>query len=106
VLVLIVAGARADPSAATVGLALLYAVLRSAGAVTGRVVAGRLRPTGERGGPRLPVLPPGVFGVALALNAVRAAGPDMTAVLTVVVLGTIATDLVAGLGGRGEAASE
>ena len=43
------------------------------------------------------LLSPGVFGVALALNIVRVAGPDAGVLLTIVVLGTIGSEMTAEL---------
>ena len=45
--------------------------------------------------PALHLLPPGVFGVAFALNAVGAVGADASMLLAVVVVGTIGSELVA-----------
>ena len=98
VLVLVVAGARAEFSLASSALAAVYVVLRTAGKLFGGAIVGRISGAPE---PRLfglHLLSPGVFGVALALDAVRAAGPVLSVLLTVVVLGTIGSELVAGLG--------
>ena len=98
VLVLVVAGARTEFSLASSALAAVYVLLRTAGKMLGGSVAGRIAGAVE---PRLfglHVLSPGVFGVALALDAVHAAGPDLDLLLTLVVLGTIGSELVAGLG--------
>jgi hypothetical protein len=43
----------------------------------------------------LHLLPPGVFGVALALNAAGVVGGDASMLLAAVVAGTIASELVA-----------
>ena len=43
----------------------------------------------------LHLLPPGVFGVGLALDAVSVIGTDATMLLAVVVMGTIGSELVA-----------
>ncbi len=56
---------------------------------------GRRRRAADAADSRL--LSPGVFGVALALNIVRAAGPDATVLLTIVVLGTIGSEIIAEL---------
>ncbi len=93
VLVLVVAGARAEFTATTLGLAGLYIVLRTIGRVLGASVATRLASTLPRDlGQRL--LTPGVFGVAFALNAVRAMGADASIVLAIAVAGTIGSELV------------
>ena len=72
----------------------LYAAARAAGKVAGSALASRVSPSFPKGaGWRL--LSPGVFGVAFALNARRAVGPDLALALDVVTLGTIAADLLA-----------
>jgi hypothetical protein len=94
VLVLLVAGARVDLSLASLGLGAGYLVLRVAGKLAGGLMAARL--VGVRA-PRhlgLTLLPPGVFGVAFALNAVRL-GADDALVLAAVVIGTIGSDILA-----------
>ena len=94
-LVLLVAGARTDPSVASFGLAAAYVLFRVLGKLTGGMAARRAA------GPRVPrdlglhLLSPGVFGVAFALNAARATGADASLLLTTVVVGTIGSELVA-----------
>jgi len=103
VLVLVIAGARTEFSLASSALAGVYVFLRTAGKLLGGAVAGRIAGLVE---PRLfglHLLTPGVFGVALALDAVRAGGADVDHLLTLVVLGTIGSELVAGLGRPHEA---
>jgi hypothetical protein len=95
VLVLLVAGARADLSSLTLALGAGYVVLRvaaqlAAGKVAGRVVGVKaLRDLGVH------LLPPGVFGVGFALNAVSVVGTDASMLLAAVVVGTIGSELVA-----------
>ena len=94
-LVLLVAGARTDPSVASFGLAAAYVLFRVLGKLTGGMAARRAA------GPRVPrdlglhLLSPGVFGVAFALNAARSIGADASLLLTTVVVGTIGSELVA-----------
>jgi hypothetical protein len=95
VLVLLVAGARADFSGPTFVLGGAYVVLRvvgqlAAGSVARRVVG--LNVTCDLG---LRLLPPGVFGVGFALSAVSVVGADASMLLAVVVVGTIGAELVA-----------
>jgi hypothetical protein len=104
VLVLVVAGARTDFSLATCAMAAVYAGLRAAGKVLGGSLAGRVVDAGQAQAFALPFLSPGVFGVALALNMVRATGPDTTILLTIVVLGTIGAELIAEIGRSRESA--
>jgi hypothetical protein len=98
VLVLIVAGARTDFSLVSSAIAAVYVSLRTGGKLLGGWMAARIAGTGEARALGLGLLSPGVFGVAFALAIVRAAGPDATIVLAVVVLGTIGSELVAELG--------
>jgi hypothetical protein len=95
VLVLLVAGARADLSGASLALGAAYLVLRVAGLLVGSTVA---RGASGVKVPRdlgLRLLPPGVFGVAFALNAVSVVGVDPSILLGAVVAGTIGSEFVA-----------
>jgi hypothetical protein len=95
VLVLLVAGARADLSAGAFALGAGYVLLRVAGQLAAGTVARRI--IGARA-PRdlgLHLLPPGVFGVGFALNAVSVVGADAATLLAAVVIGTIGAELVA-----------
>jgi hypothetical protein len=95
VLVLLVAGARADLSAAAFVLGAGYVVLRVAGQLAAGTVASRV--VGVRAPRDLGryLLPPGVFGVGFALNAVSVVGADSASLLAAVVVGTIGSQLVA-----------
>ncbi len=94
-LVLLVAGARADPSAASLGLAGAYVLLRVVGKLAGGTAARRAVGTRVPRDLGLHLLSPGVFGVAFALNAARAVGADASLLLTTVVVGTIGSELIA-----------
>jgi hypothetical protein len=97
VLVLIVAGARADLSPLTLTLAAAYVGLRTLARFAGGSVIHRLVPATSRD-LRLELVAPGVFGVAFALNASRAAATlaaDAPSVLSVVVVGTVLSDVLA-----------
>jgi len=97
VLVLIVAGARAELSTVTLALAVAYVCLRALGRFAGGSVVHRLAPATSRD-LRLELVAPGVFGVAFALNASRAAAAmtaDGPSVLSVVVVGTVLSDVLA-----------
>jgi hypothetical protein len=68
------------------------------------MITGRFAPLsalvrrGYRGLPAslgLTLVTPGIFGIALALNTVRSAGPQSELLLGVVVLGTIGSQLIA-----------
>lgn len=97
VLVLVVAGARTEFSLAASGAASVYVLLRLAAKLLGGVIAARAIDVDEPRAVPLRLLSPGVFGVALALNIVRAAGPDAAGLLTIVVLGTIGSEITAEL---------
>lgn len=97
VLVLLVAGARAELSPLTLSLAGMYVGLRTLARLAGGTALHRLVPTASRD-LRLELVAPGVFGVAFALTAARAAGPTVTgqpSVLSVVVVGTLVSDVLA-----------
>lgn len=95
VLVLLVAGARADLSLAALALGAGYVVLRLAGRLAGGMVARRVIGINAPPDLGLHLVPPGVFGVAFALNAVSVAGADAAVLLAAVVLGTIGSEVVA-----------
>jgi hypothetical protein len=95
VLVLLVAGARADLSPISLTLGAGYVVLRVVGQLAGGVLAGRVAGVAAPGNLGLHLLQPGVFGVAFALNAVGVVGPDASMLLAIVVAGSIGSELVA-----------
>jgi hypothetical protein len=96
VLVLIVAGARADLSALTMSLAAVYVSLRTLARLSGGTALRRLLPASVHD-PRRELVMPGVFGVAFALSAARAGGmtPGEPSVLSVIVVGTVVSDVLA-----------
>jgi hypothetical protein len=94
-LVLLVAGARADLSLASIGLAAAYVLLRVVGKLAGGILARQTVGTRVTRDLGLHLLSPGVFGVAFALNAVRAVGVDASILVTMVVVGTIGSELLA-----------
>jgi hypothetical protein len=95
VLVLLVAGARVELSLASLGLGAGYLVLRVLGQLAGGAVAARVIGVNAPRDLRLSLLPPGVFGVAFALNAVSVVGADASILLAAVVAGTIGSEFVA-----------
>lgn len=95
-LVLVMAGAHAVFSIPIFAIAVGYTVLRASGKLTGSWVADRVFPAGPRPTAHL-LMTPGAFGVAFALNVVRAMGADFEPVLTVVVIGTVASSFIAAL---------
>ena len=95
VLVLLVAGARASLSGASLALGAAYLVLRAVGLLVGSTVAKRASGMEAPRDLGLRLLPPGVFGVAFALNAVTVVGADAALLLPAVVAGTIGSDFLA-----------
>jgi hypothetical protein len=95
VLVLLVAGARADLSAASLRLGAVYLVLRVVGRLIGGMAARRAAGVNVPRELELSLLPPGVFGVAFALNAASIVGTDASILLAAVVAGTIGSEFVA-----------
>jgi hypothetical protein len=93
-LVLLVAGARAEHSSASLTLASVYLLLRLAGKLAGGALARRVVGQEAPRGLVLRLLSPGVFGVALALNALTTMGPAGVVVLSAVVAGTLGAELV------------
>jgi hypothetical protein len=104
VLVLVVAGARADISLASAGVAAAYVFLRTAATLLAGSSAGRVAGSDDPRTFGRELLPPGVFGVAVALTIARTAGPTSGLLLAIVVLGTIGSELVSGLGRAGQTA--
>lgn len=96
ILVLLVAGARVELSLLAITLGLLYATLRTVGAIAASKGAARVagqRTSGDLAGH---LIRPGVFGVAFALNATGiAGGGDASLLLATIVLGTIGSELAA-----------
>ena len=94
-LILVVAGARIEITAGIIALAVAYVLLRAIGKLAGSVATVVLDPALSRdAAPH--VLSPGILGVAFALNMARALGTDAIVLLSVVVLGTIGAQLLAG----------
>jgi hypothetical protein len=95
VLVLLLAGARAEFSLTAVGLGMAYLALRVIGQLAGGIAAGRAAGII----PPRDVVPtfiaPGVLGVAFALNASGATDPAASSVLlATVVVGTIGSEFL------------
>ena len=95
-LVLVMAGAHALFSVPAFAIAVGYTVVRASGKLTGRWIADRVFPADTRATAQL-LITPGAFGVAFALNVVRAMGSDFELVLTVIVIGTVASSFIAAL---------
>jgi len=94
-LLLLVAGARMQLSLDLVGLAAVYLICRMAGKLAGGWLASF---TSAGKVPRdlgLHLMAPGVVGIAFALNALKVrSDAEGTALLTIVIAGSLASDLV------------
>jgi hypothetical protein len=95
VLMLVTAGARTDVAPSTVALIAAYPVLRTAGKLAGAWLGRRIVSPSPGEGLGIALVAPGIFGIAFALNAVRVLGPASDQLLTIVVLGSIASQLLA-----------
>ena len=94
-LILVVAGARTEITSDIIALAVAYVLLRAIGKLAGSIATVVVDPALSRdAAPH--VLSPGILGVAFALNMARAVGTDAIVLLSVVVLGTIGAQLLAG----------
>jgi hypothetical protein len=95
VLVLLSAGASATLSLAALALAAAYLALRVVGRLAGGLLGRRITRLKVPRDLSLRLLPPGVFGVAFALNTVTVLGDDASLLLAAIVIGTIGSELVA-----------
>ena len=95
-LILLLAGARADFSPTALTLSIAYVAVRTSGKLLGGWLATHVS-AAFPGDTDVRLISPGVFGVAFASNVVRAGGPEFVPVLTVVVVGTIASSVIAAL---------
>lgn len=96
VMVLLVAGARVDFSLLVILLGLLYAALRTVGTLAASTIAPRLGGLRTTRDMAAHLARPGVFGVALALNAAGDGGEgEASLLLAMVVVGTITSEMVA-----------
>jgi hypothetical protein len=93
VLVLLAAGSRADFSLQTWLISTVYVLTRTTGKLVGGWAAAWMIPDMPPRA-RLRLIAPGIFGVALALDVLRAGGDAFAPVLSVVVLGTIASSIL------------
>lgn len=96
-LVLLVAGARVELPLAWAGLGISFVLIRTAAKLAGGWAATRVAGTAAPPHLGIGLLPPGVLGLALALNALRATGPEGAIVLTVATVGMIGSELLAAL---------
>ena len=102
VLMLLVAGAKLEFSVWILVLALAYLVLRVAGKLLGGWLTGRV-PGALPTNVGATLLPPGVFGIAFALDATSMMDSAAAAILSAAVLGSIGCQLLAALSRPSEA---
>jgi hypothetical protein len=95
VLVLVAAGASVELTETALALGAVYAVLRTAGKLVGGAVAHFIDALSLSPAIGMRLLPPGAFGIAFAMNALRAGGPQLAPVLAIAVIGTVLAELVA-----------
>jgi hypothetical protein len=97
VLLLLVAGARLTWSVVIVALAVVYLTCRLAGKLAGGWVVGQMIERHWRRDLGISFVPPGVTGIAFALNAQHAdpTADRGVALLAIVVIGSLASELLA-----------
>jgi len=94
VLVLVVTGARVEVTYAWLGLGAAYLALATAGRYAGGWIGERMAAADPRRDAVVPLLAPGLLGIAFALNVLRAAGPDAAPALAVVAFGAIGAEIL------------
>ena len=97
VLMLLTAGARTTFSWWILLFAIAYLLLRVAGKFLGGWLAQRAPGVAIPGNVGTALLPPGVFGIALALDATSMMEPSASSILAATVLGSIGSQLLAAL---------
>ncbi|MBI4477383.1 MAG: hypothetical protein HY654_09435 [Acidobacteria bacterium] len=105
VLLLVIAGARLEVLSGLGALVAAYVMLRVTGKLVGGPLAGWIAGTKVPASIVLQWISPGVIAVAFALNAAQAAGDRAGLVLSVVVTGSILSDLASLFGRRSKATS-
>jgi hypothetical protein len=96
-LLLIVAGAQTQPSRLALWLFAPFVVFRMSGKLLGGWAASRLVPGAPAEVLGAYLVPPGVVGIAIALNVLQLAPADGAAILCAVSTGAIAFELIAGV---------
>jgi hypothetical protein len=97
ILLLIVAGAQAVPSLLALWLFAPFVVFRMSGKLLGGWAASRLVPGAPAEVLGAYLVPPGVVGIAIALNVLQLAPADGAAILSAVCAGAILFELIAGV---------
>lgn len=96
-LVLLVTGARVDLPPSWAGLGVTFLVIRTVAKLAGGWAATRVAGAAAPRDLGMALLSPGIVGVAFALNALRALGPDGGVVLAVATVGAVGSELLAAL---------
>jgi hypothetical protein len=95
VLVLIIAGASVEPTLAGIWLFAPYVVFRTAGKLIGGWVASRLSPEVTPSDLGAYLIPPGVIGIAFALNILQVAPDGAGPIVFAVATGAVVSEFVA-----------
>jgi hypothetical protein len=95
VLLLITAGAALTPGTAGIWLFAPYVLFRMAGKLAGGWLASRIAPGVAPADLGAYLIPPGVLGIAFALNLLQAGGEAAAPLLFAVALGAVVSELVA-----------
>jgi hypothetical protein len=95
VILLITAGASLQPSVAGVWLFAPYLVFRTVGKLTGGWLASRLAPGIAPSDLGAYLIPPGVIGIAFALNVLQVAGGAAMPLVFAVAAGAIVSEMLA-----------
>ena len=95
VMILIIAGASVQPTLAGIWLFAPYVVFRTAGKLVGGWVASRLAPGVTPSDLGAYLIPPGVIGIAFALNILQVAPGPAVPIVFAVSIGAVVSELVA-----------
>ena len=98
VLLLVMAGARVSSLPAAWTLAAAFVLLRTTGKLLGAWMTRRVMKSPLPHGLEWMLISPGALGVAFAMNTSRAAGTQADMLLWIVILATIGSQLLAGIG--------
>jgi hypothetical protein len=93
--ILVVAGALAELSVAAVVITIVYVLVRAVGKLAASRMIPSLAPAGVTPTAQ-ELLYPGTLPIAFALASLRVLGPELIVAVTVAVLGTLASYLIAG----------
>ncbi|HXW05166.1 MAG TPA: hypothetical protein VD833_08040 [Vicinamibacterales bacterium] len=95
VLLLVIAGASLEPTTAGIWLLAPYVIFRCAGKIVGGWTAARMAPAVAPSDLGAYLIPPGVIGIAFALNVAQVAPDAATSLVFAVSAGAIASEALA-----------